>query len=169
MQTRLANQDDLPSLMMIVRRVVPLMHSQGNFQWDETYPNETVFLEDIERKHLWVAQIDRTVAAVVALSTHPEPDYIQADWDMTQPALVVHRLAVDPVFRGAGLARTLLLKAEEVAIAQNLFIVRVDTNTENQATQRLFPSLGYRFAGEISLQSRPGRRFFCYEKQLPRP
>ena len=169
MQTRLANRDDLPSLMSIVRRVVPLMHSQGNFQWDDTYPNETVFLADIDNKHLWVAEIDGTVAAVVALTTDPEPDYIQADWDIHQPALVVHRLAVDPVFRGAGLARTLLLKAEEVALAQNLFVVRTDTNTENQATQRLFPSLGYRFAGEISLQSRPGRRFLCYEKQLPKP
>lgn len=169
MHTRLANQDDLPSLMRIVRRVVPLMHSQGNFQWDETYPNEAIFLADIDRKHLWIAEIDGTVAAVVALTTDPEPDYIHADWDITQPALVVHRLAVDPVFRGAGLARALLLKAEEVAIAQNLFIVRADTNTQNQATQRLFPSLGYRFAGEISLQSRPGRRFLCYEKQLANP
>jgi ribosomal protein S18 acetylase RimI-like enzyme len=169
MQTRLANKDDLSSLMMIVRRVVPLMHTQGNFQWDDSYPNETVFLEDIERMHLWVAEIDGTVAAVVALTTDPEPDYIQADWDITQPALVVHRLAVDPLFHGAGLARALLLKAEEVAIVQNLFIIRADTNTENQATQRLFPSLGYRFAGEISLQSRPGRRFLCYEKPLAKP
>jgi ribosomal protein S18 acetylase RimI-like enzyme len=145
------------------------MHSQGNFQWDDAYPNEAVFLEDIERKHLWVAEIDGIVAAVVALTTDPEPDYIHADWDITQPALVVHRLAVDPIFRGAGLARALLLQAETVAIAQNLFIVRADTNTQNQATQRLFPSLGYRFAGEISLQSRPGRRFLCYEKQLAKP
>jgi len=79
---------------------------------------------------------------------------------------VIHRLAVDPTFRGAGVARALLFKAEEVAISQNLFVVRADTNNENQAAQRLFPSLGYRFAGEISLRIRPGQRFFCYEKQL---
>ena len=34
------------------------------------------------------------------------------------------------------------------------------------ATQRLFPKLGYRFAGEIGLAFRPGLRFFCYEKRL---
>ena len=34
------------------------------------------------------------------------------------------------------------------------------------ATQRLFPRLGYRFAGEIGLAFRPGLRFFCYEKRL---
>lgn len=169
MQMRLAKQDDLPSLMTMVRRVVPLMRVQGNLQWDETYPNEKVFLEDVERGRLWVAEADEdAIAGVIALTTDPEPDYAQADWDIAQPALVIHRLAVDPEFRGAGVARALMFKAEEVALAQNIFFIRADTNTENQNTQRLFPSLGYRFAGEISLQIRPGQRFFCYEKQLSR-
>jgi ribosomal protein S18 acetylase RimI-like enzyme len=167
MQIRLAKRDDLPSLMEIVWRVVPLMRAQGNLQWDDTYPNEQVFLEDIERNRLWVAEIDEdTIAGVVALTTDPEPDYAQADWDTMQPALMIHRLAVDPAFRGAGVARTLMLKAEEVALAQGIFVIRTDTNVENQPTQKLFPSLGYRFAGEISLQISPGQRFLCYEKQL---
>jgi len=167
MQTRLAKQDDLPSLMAIVSRVVPLMRSQGNLQWDDSYPNEAVFLNDMERRQLWVAEVEGALAGFVALTSDPEPDYLQADWDHTQPALIVHRLAVDPSFRGTGVARALMIKAEQVAAAQNLFVVRADTNSENQATQRLFPSLGYRFAGEIALQIRPGQRFLCYEKQLP--
>ena len=57
-------------------------------------------------------------------------------------------------------------KAEEVAADRGITILRVDTNTQNEATQRLFPKLGYRLAGEISLQFRPGLRFFCYEKRL---
>jgi len=44
--------------------------------------------------------------------------------------------------------------------------VRVDTNSENAATQRLFPKLGYRFAGEITLAFRPGLRFYCYERRV---
>ncbi|HTF64394.1 MAG TPA: GNAT family N-acetyltransferase [Edaphobacter sp.] len=166
MRTRLAKTDDLSSLMTMVRRVVPLMRAQGNLQWDDNYPNESVFLSDIERSRLWVAEIEGNVAGVVALTTDPEPDYIHADWDVAQPALVIHRLAVDPAFRGAGVARALMLKAEAIAISLGISVIRTDTNTENTATQRLFPSLGYRSAGEISLQSRPGQRFLCYEKQL---
>jgi ribosomal protein S18 acetylase RimI-like enzyme len=168
MQIRLATQDDIPSLLTIVRRVVPLMLSAGNLQWNDSYPNEEVFLRDIQRRQLWVAEIDGVIAGVTAMTTDEEPDYVQADLDHTQPALVIHRLAVDPEFRGAGIARALLFKAEEIAISQNIFIVRADTNTVNQATQKLFPSLGYRFAGEISLAIRPGQRFFCYEKLLSR-
>jgi ribosomal protein S18 acetylase RimI-like enzyme len=168
MLIRLATPEDVPALMAIVRRVVPLMLSAGNFQWNDEYPNAAVFLRDIERGQLWIAEIDGAIAGVTAMTTAEEPDYVQADWDHTQPALVIHRLAVDPETRGAGVARALLAKAEEIALAQNLFILRADTNSENHAAQRLFPSLGYRYASEIPLRARPGQRFFCYEKLLPR-
>jgi ribosomal protein S18 acetylase RimI-like enzyme len=57
-------------------------------------------------------------------------------------------------------------QAEVIAKAQGIRAIRVDTNIENQATQRLFPNLGYHFAGEISLSIRPGQRFLYYEKRL---
>jgi ribosomal protein S18 acetylase RimI-like enzyme len=165
MRIRIATQDDLPALMALVRRVVPLMLATGNRQWDEGYPNEPVFEQDIALEQLWVAEVEGNIAGVAALATDQEPEYAQASWDMGAKALVVHRLAVDPAFRGAGVASALMQKAEEVAVERNFDVVRVDTNTENRATQRLFPKLGYRFAGEIGLGMRPGQRFFCYEKK----
>lgn len=152
--------------MEIVRRVVPLMRMQGNLQWDEDYPNEAVFREDIDLERLWVAEVDGTLAGVVALTSDREADYDQADWDNEQPAVVIHRLAVDPRFHGRGVAKALMQKAEQVATASGLSIIRTDTNSANEATQKLFPRMGYRFAGEISLRARPNLRFLCYEKHL---
>jgi GNAT superfamily N-acetyltransferase len=166
MHIRLANDEDLPALMALLRRVVPLMIAAGNLQWDENYPDESVFRQDIALKQLWVADLEGHIAGVAALTTDQEPDYAQADWNVDEPAIVVHRLAVDPAFRGAGVAGALMKKAEEVATKRGIAVLRVDTNTQNEATQRLFPKLGYRMAGEISLQLRPGLRFFCYEKRL---
>lgn len=164
---RLATPSDVPAILALVRRVVPLMQASGNQQWSADYPNEAVFQQDIARGHLWVAELDGAVAAVAAL-THNDQDaeYAQADWDFAEPALVTHRLAVDPAAQGHGLAQALLAQAEHLAREQGLRVLRVDTNSENQATQRLFPKLGYRYAGEITLAFRPGLRFFCYEKQL---
>jgi ribosomal protein S18 acetylase RimI-like enzyme len=166
MRIRLATQYDLPALMALVRRVVPLMLATGNRQWDEGYPNESVFERDIALRQLWVAEAENSIAGVAALTVDQEPEYAQADWDMNAKALVVHRLAVDPAFRGAGVASALMQKAEEVAAERKFAVVRVDTNTENAATQRLFPKLGYRLAGEIGLGMRPGLRFLCYEKVI---
>ena len=157
---------DLPALLALVRRVVPLMQASGNFQWSADYPNEAVFRADIARNHLWVAELNGAIVGVAALTQDQDVEYTQADWDVTEPALVTHRLAVDPAARGQGVALALLAQAEKQAVAQHLKALRVDTNSENTATQRLFPKLGYRFAGEITLAFRPGLRFFCYEKRL---
>ncbi len=163
---RLAVHEDIPALMQLVRRVVPLMRSTGNLQWDENYPDEAVFRRDIDMKQLWIGEIGTEIAGVAALTMDQEPDYTQVGWDINEAAIVVHRLAVDPAFRGAGVASALMEKAEEIAINLGIPVLRVDTNTQNEATQRLFPKLGYQLAGEIGLEFRPGLRFFCYEKRL---
>jgi ribosomal protein S18 acetylase RimI-like enzyme len=166
MRIQLATEDDLPALMELLRRVVPLMRASGNLQWDDSYPNEAVFQRDIDLSQLWVAEVDANIAGVAAVTMDQELDYTQVGWDIKEPAIVVHRLAVDPAFRGLGAAGALMQKAEEVAIERAITVLRVDTNTQNEATQRLFPKLGYRLAGEISLAFRPGLRFLCYEKRL---
>ena len=167
--TRRAILTDLPAILALVRRVVPLMQASGNFQWSADYPNAEVFTNDIAHQQLWVAELDGAVAGVAALTQDQDAEYAQADWDVTVPALVTHRLAVDPAAQGRGVALALMEQAEKEARAQGLKVLRVDTNSENIATQKLFPKLGYRFAGEITLAFRPGLRFFCYEKQLGQP
>ncbi len=152
--------------MEIVRAVVPMMRASGNLQWDDDYPNPGVFEEDISLTQLWVSEIAGRIAGVVALTTDQSPEYVQAGWDIAEPAIVVHRLAVNPEFQGKGIAIALMDQAETVAIERGILRVRVDTNTQNQVTQRLLPKLGYTLCGEISLEFRPGLRFFCYEKLL---
>ncbi len=142
------------------------MRATGNLQWDERYPDEAIFQRDIDLEQLWVADAEETIAGVAAITMDQEPDYAQVGCDIDEPSIVVHRLAVDPAFRGAGIAVALMRKAEEIAVARGITVLRVDTNTQNEATQRLFPKLGYRLAGEIGLKTRPGLRFFCYEKRL---
>lgn len=164
---RLATPADVPALLDLLKQVVPLMQQAGNFQWDDTYPNEAVFSDDIDKQQLWVAEVGGKLAGVSAITTDQEPTYAEVGWDITEPAIVTHRLAVDPAFRGQGVAKALLVQADEVARQRGIHVLRIDTNTQNQITQRLFPDLGYVYAGEIGLDFRPGLRFYCYEKRLP--
>ena len=166
MQIRLAVGEDVAGVMGVLRRVVPMMRAAGNLQWDDAYPNAEVFERDIELGQLWVAEIDGAIAGVAALTSDQEPEYAQVGWDIEEPAVVVHRLAVEPAFRGMGVAGALMRKAEDVAMERGIRVLRVDTNTLNEASQRLFPKLGYALVGEIGLEFRPGLRFLCYEKRL---
>lgn len=166
MTIRPATPADLPALMNLIRHVVPLMRKDGNFQWDEHYPNQTVFSDDIAKGQLWVAYVDGLLAGVAALTEDQEPEHAQVGFDLNQRAIVTHRLAVDPAFRGRGVAQALLTQAEQLAHERGIRFLRIDTNSQNQVTQKLFPKLGYQYAGDITLSFRPGLRFLAYEKQL---
>ncbi|RYU91080.1 GNAT family N-acetyltransferase [Mucilaginibacter terrigena] len=163
---RLAKLTDIPAIMQLIKDVVPLMIAGGNGQWDDSYPNPAVFENDIALNQLWVADIDGAIAGVSAITTEQYPEYAQVGLDITEEAIVTHRLAVSPHFQGRGIAAALLQQAETVAIDRKINTLRVDTNTNNQATQKLFPKLGYKFMGEMDLEFRPGLRFVCYEKRL---
>jgi ribosomal protein S18 acetylase RimI-like enzyme len=166
MLIRLAKLNDIPQIMQLIAEVVPDMNASGNFQWDSTYPNTQVFENDIALNQLWVAEEKGSIAGIAAITTDQEPEYAHIGWDINQQAIVTHRLAVNPKYRGKGIAVALLMQAEQEAINRGINILRIDTNTSNQATQRLFPKLGYQFAGEIGLSFRPNLRFYCYEKSL---
>lgn len=164
MLIRLAKKTDIPAIMQLIDQVVPAMIALGNFQWDTTYPNAQVFENDINLNQLWLAEIDDTIAGVTAITTDQYPEYARVGWDITQTAIVTHRLAVSANYRGKGVAAALLQQAEQVAINRGINILRIDTNIANAATQKLFPKMGYSFAGEIGLNFRPNLRFYCYEK-----
>ncbi|HEY2581853.1 MAG TPA: GNAT family N-acetyltransferase [Mucilaginibacter sp.] len=166
MLIRLAKLNDIPKIIQLIAEVVPAMNASGNFQWDSTYPNKQVFENDIALKQLWVAEADGVIAGIAAITTDQEPEYAGVGWDITEQAIVTHRLAVSPQYRGKGIAGALLLQAEQEAINRGINKLRIDTNTNNDATQRLFPKLGYKFAGEIGLSFRPNLKFYCYEKVI---
>jgi GNAT superfamily N-acetyltransferase len=166
MRIRLATLKDIPQIMQLIAEVVPAMNAAGNFQWDSTYPNAAVFEKDIVLNRLWVAEIDGAIGGIAAITTDQEPEYAHVGWDINEQAIVTHRLAVSAKYRGQGIAAALLTQAEKVAVNRGIGVLRIDTNTANQATQQLFPKLGYKFAGEIDLGFRPNLRFYCYEKRL---
>jgi len=166
MQIRQATSADLNAVMQLIRRVVPLMHAAGNHQWDDEYPNLRVFEQDVKNRQLWIVEIDRQIAGVAAITMDQPTEYAAVGWDITETAIVIHRLAVDPSFRGKGVGIALMRQAETVAKEKRIATVRVDTNSANSVTQRLLPKLGYVYAGEIGLGFRPGLRFLCYEKQV---
>lgn len=163
---RLATLHDIPQILTLIADVIPVMKTAGNFQWDNDYPNKQVFTQDIKLNQLWVAEIAGTIAGVAAITTDQDAEYAQAGLDITETAIVTHRLAVNINYQGRGVAAALLKQAEHEAIRRAVNILRIDTNIANQTTQKLFPKLGYVLAGEISLTIRPGLKFLCYEKRL---
>ena len=168
---RLATVADLPAIASIVAANLPLMAAAGNPQWDASYPLPHHFEADIALQQLWVA-VDSasntsTVMGVGALTESPEPDYAQAGCDLTYPAIVPHRIAVDPRQHRRGVASLFLQQAEQLAAERGHNYVRIDTNKCNPAMPTLIAKRGYAFMGEVSLTGKPASyRYLVYEKKV---
>lgn len=167
---RKAVKDDLPSIIKITALSVALLNADNNYQWNHTYPLQPDFEKDITDDVLWVAEINNTVAGFAALTTDQADEYAECGWDLAEISLVPHRVAVDPEFRGKGIARKFMIKSEELARAAGYKYVRVDTNIRNLAMQGLFKSLGYEYGGEVCFKNKPAiydnMKFPCYQKAI---
>lgn len=167
MNIRLATLTDIDAIMRLVKQVVPIMQATGNLQWDNKYPDAEIFTADVQAGQLWVADFDGRIAGVIAITIGQEPEYGQIpEWDITEPAVVAHRLAVSPDMQGKGIANSLLQQCEVVARQEDIPLIRLDTNTVNRPMQNLFLKIGYHLGGEITLHKKPGLKFMAFEKRL---
>lgn len=64
---------------------------------------------------------------------------------------------------GKGLAKKIMLYAEEVALANNIFSIKVDTNFDNIPMLKIFEKLGYIYCGEVEFR---GSKRKAFEKVL---
>jgi hypothetical protein len=89
MKIRIATNYDIPPILKIVSTVVPIMQSAHNFQWDELYPLEANFLDDVLKSQLWVCETDSNDIAGFAALTEDQPEeYADAGCDILDKAVV---------------------------------------------------------------------------------
>jgi GNAT superfamily N-acetyltransferase len=166
-ELRKAATSDLPEVVRICTEAVKLLNAEGNFQWNETYPVFADFEKDVANNELWVATVDGKVAGFAALTMDQPEEYAHVGWDISEPAIVPHRVATDPAHRGKSIAAKFMHKAEDLAREAGYKSVRVDTNKINMPMQKMFNKLEYKYAGDIKLKGKPSHMdFVCYHKLM---
>ena len=166
MKTRYAKTEDLDKIMKIIKETVKEMNENGNFQWDETYPNREVFLNDIKEETLYtVVNENDEVIGVGAANFESFEEYDDLEWKSGKDDYVIHRLAVDNAYRSTGAAALLMENIENEIMKKGKCFMRTDTNSKNIKAQKFFEKTGYKFVGEIKVP-RLKDTFFCYEKKL---
>ncbi len=139
------------------------MESKKIYQWDELYPDKETLLRDIERSEMRVLSTQTRVVACITLNTEESPEYRTVQWRHAGPALVVHRLTVDPAWQGQGFATKLMIHAERHARETQFRTLRLDAYTENPGAMALYIKLGYAKAGTVTFRK---GLFNCYEKGI---
>ena len=88
---------------------------QGILQWDDCYPTVETVRTDIADRRLYLLTSSGIGRAVVTIDTKTELQYSTVSWTTIEPALIVHRLCVDPASQGtdsAGSSGTMLRLCE---------------------------------------------------------
>lgn len=162
MDIRLANNNDLNTLMDITHRCIDHLDSQAIYQWDEIYPSEKDLREDIEAQCLYSITDDDMVCGCICINQTEYPGYESADW-RGSAFLVIHKVIIDPQKEGQGFGKHVMSQAEIIAHASQKDSIRLDCFKENLRANQFYQKLGYLVRGETRFRKGV---FNLYEKLI---
>ena len=121
MNIRKAKIVDLNNIMKMYKSCITGMLKNGIDQWDNTYPNSSVILEDLKANTYFIAEVEEEIVGGINIDSQQDPTYLNIDWeDKNNQFLVVHRLAVKEEFWNQSIGKELMLFAEELVVKKNL-------------------------------------------------
>ncbi len=162
---RKAAINDLHKVMYVVDEVKEDMNSQGNDQFDDNYPREEHFRDDIENESLFVKCIGIDIAGVICVNNKEFTDYEKFNWSKKTSSTVFYRLVVNKSYRRKGIARELVSLAEDISRMQGLNYIKGATYEINKPMISLFENLNYNFVGKSYVDNKK-YPFYYYEKLL---
>lgn len=172
MENRPAKTADLNEIMQIVSQAQAFMKAQGLDQWQDGYPRREDFEKDIENGQCYLLLSEGEAAAIVTVTTSPEPcyeDIHNGSWLTDgESYAVIHRSAVNEKYRGKGIGKGIISFSENLARKSGAKSLRVDTHRDNKPMRGLLESQGFKYCGTVYLQGRDYPRFYreAYEKLL---
>lgn len=126
---RIAQLSDYSNITALINDGKRQMNTEGITQWDSSYPNQEVILQDIKKKQLWI--YGRHFEACVTVSKSDQ-------------TVLIQRLVVSSHYQRSGIARFILtdiIRKEEAKKETNQ--IRISTNKSNVPIQKLLTSLNF--------------------------
>jgi GNAT superfamily N-acetyltransferase len=143
------------------------MMERGNDQWNDQYPKQHLFVDDIDAGTLYTMKEEGSIIGIIVLSEYQDKEYGDIEWDDgSGKVLVVHRLAVHPKWQCKGIAGLLMDFSERFARDNGYTSIRLDTYSRNTRSLNFFKKRGY--------DQRPGHihfpeceaPYYCFEIPL---
>ena len=163
---RKAEVKDILQIWEILQQAIARRKIDGSQQWQDGYPNKVVIQQDIAKGVGYVlTEHEDTIIGYAAILFNDEPAYKQLNgtWLTNEDFVVVHRVAISDDYLGKGLAQKIFLYTEDLAIENNIFSIKVDTNFDNIPMLKILEKLGYTYCGEVTFRGGVRKAF---EKKL---
>ena len=149
------NIDDLQEVMKITDSAKQLLKKNGSLQWQQGYPDENTFKNDIKNKALIGLYEHNQLKAFGAYIYGKDLNYvdIEGKWDI--PAndrdMAIHRVAVDENSHGKKYGIKILKYGIIYAKKLKCLTVKVDTHKNNIPMQKSILRSGFIYKGIIKI------------------
>ena len=161
---RKANKADLDNIMLMYKSCVKGMLANDIDQWDESYPNTEVIIEDLIAQTYFVAEENSIIIGGINIDQNQDKTYLEINWeDKSNSSLVVHRLGVEEEFWNKKIGKDFMLFTEKLVIERGLKSIRLDTYSGNPKAMEFYRRLGYSELGTIDLKPNKDK-YHCFEK-----
>ncbi|MFH6999813.1 GNAT family N-acetyltransferase [Flavobacterium sp. FlaQc-57] len=162
---RKADISEVPQIWSILQDAIEQRRLDGSTQWQDGYPNELTVKNDVKNGHAYVLIENESILSYAAIMFEKEPAYenIEGKWLTNDDYTVVHRVAVSKLAKGKGIATKLFKSIEDLALANNIHSIKVDTNFDNVPMLKILDRLNYTYCGEVFFR---GAARKAYEKKL---
>ncbi len=144
------------------------LKSAGIDQWQGIYPNGDDFMLDVRENRAIVMEQDGVVCGIAAAYIGHEPTYdriLDGQWLTDYQVYgIIHRIAVDPCARNAGIASSIVAYLQGLCRKDSIRSMRCDTHPDNKIMQHTLEKNGYQKCGIIIVED--GTERFAYEKIL---
>lgn len=165
MECRKANENDVSNILHIIHQAKAYFKNNRIDQWQNGYPNMEIVQRDIQCGYAYILTTGNRVVGTIAISFDGEKTYRRirdGAWITDGPYAVIHRIAIDDRFKGAGFASVFIHYFEKMCVEKGIHSIRVDTHKENLSMQRLLQKNGFQYCGIINLED--GNERNAYEK-----
>ena len=164
MEYRLAEKSDIDDVVKLIKAAIVQMEADGIYQWDDIYPAKEDFINDIEKKSLYLAIDSKKLAAIYVISAESDEAYKNATWENNdESAYILHRFCVSPDYQNKGIGKEVLAHIETQIYEMGYNSIRLDVFTENPYAQKLYRKSGYIVRGYADWRK---GRFELMEKKI---
>ena len=160
--------DDMPKIMKITTDAKNLLKQNGSLQWQQGYPDENTFINDINNNSLYGLYQNDELMAYGAFVYGKDINYVDIDgkWDIpaNDKDMAIHRVAVEQNQHGKKYGIKILKYGIKKKKKLGCVTVKVDTHKNNIPMQKSIIKSGFIYKGVVKiLRDKLDNLRFAYE------
>ncbi len=161
-------EENLEDVLEIYHDASQAMAEAGIPQWQNNYPNEHTFLEDVRAEKSFVFLEEDELVATAMVDVDGDPAYqkiYDGKWLNDKPYGVIHRIAVKKS-RGKSLqyGQRTFTEIFKYLLSQGVYNVRIDTHEKNRPMRNLLEKFGFTLCGKVTVHD--GTERMAFQKEL---